>query len=374
MDLSRVSTEDLRALKGGDLSKVSTEGLRMLRGGEAPSMVDKIPGATAQSTPDTGATGAMANYLAPLDAALSMGTGVVGALAGQVVGIGRTVAGGKLGTPEGVRQGAEDARKYSEALTYRPRTELGREIVGGIGKALDVSKLAGLGPSEAIAASALAGPAARQAGAQIRSIPIPSLSRADGPEMVGVGAAETSVPAMRIERAQALPVPIRLTKGQANRTFEDMQFEREAEKNPTIGAPLRQRAAETNQNIPRNLEFFGDETGAMSGSARSTGQVVTDAIVEKATKVKGKVDAAYTQARTAGAMQDPINVSPITEYLESKRSQFRLAGVLESTLDDLSERAKRRVESSLSTTSKMSEKASLRLLRKTQQTGITPEK
>ena len=35
-DLSKLSTEDLLALKSGDLSKVSTEGLMALKGQTAP--------------------------------------------------------------------------------------------------------------------------------------------------------------------------------------------------------------------------------------------------------------------------------------------------------------------------------------------------
>jgi hypothetical protein len=46
MDLSKLSTEDLLALKGGDLSKVSTAGLQALKGGAAPepTYLDAVKG------------------------------------------------------------------------------------------------------------------------------------------------------------------------------------------------------------------------------------------------------------------------------------------------------------------------------------------
>lgn len=46
MDLSRLSTQDLLALKAGDLSRVSTEGLRMLKG-EAPKSTERQAGEMA---------------------------------------------------------------------------------------------------------------------------------------------------------------------------------------------------------------------------------------------------------------------------------------------------------------------------------------
>jgi hypothetical protein len=44
MDLTKLSTEDLLALKSGDLSKVSTEGLMAMRGGPKPMRVDPSEG------------------------------------------------------------------------------------------------------------------------------------------------------------------------------------------------------------------------------------------------------------------------------------------------------------------------------------------
>jgi hypothetical protein len=77
MDLSKLSTEDLVALKAGDLSKVSTEGLQHLRGQSAPaapqSMTDKAIAELKDEV--TGLPGRVGN----LAAGLVRGAGSIGA-------------------------------------------------------------------------------------------------------------------------------------------------------------------------------------------------------------------------------------------------------------------------------------------------------
>ena len=43
MDLSKLSTEDLLALKAGDMTKVSTEGLKALRTSQVAQQIDNDP-------------------------------------------------------------------------------------------------------------------------------------------------------------------------------------------------------------------------------------------------------------------------------------------------------------------------------------------
>lgn len=272
--------------------------------------------------------GGLANYFGPAEAALSAGSGIIGGLAGQVAGIGRTLTSGKFGTPEGIRMGQETASDVSGALTYRPRTELGRGIIGAAGKALEVSKLAGLGPTEAISASALAPQAATQAASRLRNIELPTVQPMARP-MTGFGAAHTDPSVIRAERAAALPVPIKLTKGQAERSFEQTQFEREAAKGP-LGEPLRQRFADQNERILMNFDAWVDQTGAQAGSLRATGETVTSVIASKAQKAKGEITAAYQNARLKGDMQEPVNIAPLRDYLEQKKPESINAPVLTS--------------------------------------------
>lgn len=135
--------------------------------------------------------GGISNVFGPAEAAISAGSGIVAGLAGNVAGIARTLTSGQFGTPQGIQSGQETARNVSEALTYRPRTELGQNIISGIGNVLSESKLAGLGPAEAIPLAGLSGPASSQTARAARNIEIQT--PAPQPAIVGMGAASTEI-------------------------------------------------------------------------------------------------------------------------------------------------------------------------------------
>lgn len=261
------------------------------------------------------------------EALMMAGSGLVGGIAGQVAGVAKTLTGGQYGTQEGIRQGQETARSVSEAVTYRPRTEAGQELVDAVGKLIDRSKLAGMGPTEAVAAATLAGPAARQAGQIVRDIPIPQRAQ---PQMAGMGSAMTDVERLRTERAKALPVPLDLTKAMRSRDFEQQRFERETAKSGKLGEPLRERHADLNEKILLNFDAFVDQTGAEAGGLRAAGQIVNDAIVKKAQIAKGNINAAYDKARKSGEMQAPVDIGPLMQYVEQHQPEAINAPVISS--------------------------------------------
>lgn len=78
------------------------------------------------------------------EAGLSAATGAAGSLAGQVYGIGKTLTSGKYGTQAGIQEGEKAGVELANKLTYQPRTQTGRGIAEGIGKALEASKIEGL--------------------------------------------------------------------------------------------------------------------------------------------------------------------------------------------------------------------------------------
>jgi hypothetical protein len=82
------------------------------------------------------------------EAGLSAATGAVGGAAGQVYGIGKTLASGKFGTQAGIQEGEKAGVELANKLTYQPRTQTGQNLVEGAGKALEASRLQGL-PVEA---------------------------------------------------------------------------------------------------------------------------------------------------------------------------------------------------------------------------------
>lgn len=293
------------------------------------------------------------------EAALTLASGATAGLAGRLGGtlggIAGSIASGKYGTQEGAGGAAQAAEEGAQSLTYQPRTESGRNALESISRLFDASKLAGLGPAEALAARPIAdsaktarqvvGPAVRAEAGSARDAVASGARRVfakDIPDealpssMVGVGSAETDAAAMRRASAAELPIPIKLTKGQAERSFEQQQFEREAAKNAKIGEPLRQRFADQNEKILQNFDAWLDQTGAEAGSLRATGQVVTDALVNKSNNAKNQIRAAYAKARESGDMQEKIDAAPLRGYLEEHQAEAINATVLQSVEAKLS--------------------------------------
>jgi len=157
-------------------------------------------------------------------------------------------------------------------------------------------------------------------------------------EMQGMGAASVNDANLRVARALELPAPIKLTKGQAERTFEQQRFERETAKNPELGAELRQRAIEQNDQILKNFDIFGEQTGAQqSGNLRAIGEIVDKAIVDKSNKAKAEIQGAYDKARASGEMKELVPYNQVADYIDSQNPTVRtkLAPVLNSVRQDL---------------------------------------
>ena len=304
------------------ISGVIKKQFPLLKGDSKEDLIGKVG---TQQTPERGF---LEKAVGAGEAGLSMATGMVAGPVGAAAGLARGLVSGKLGTQEGVQEGQEEAQKVSGALTYEPRTEAGKEALGAAGEVLD--KLQGLPVADASFAGALSvGGVEGRTVANINARLQAAAENLKGQkEMVGVGAAQTEQAAIRRARAADLPVPIKLTKGQAERTFEQQQFERETAKHPETGAPLRERFAQQNRNILQNFEAWVDQTGAEAGSLRATGEAVTKAVVEKANSAKASIRAAYQKARESGDMSEKVDVEPLKGYLAGLEPESVNAGVI----------------------------------------------
>lgn len=292
-----------------------------------PSVLDRIKGAgEAVLSLLTGATGGAA--------------GMIGGTLGGVAGAIDTAIRGGTQPRGGLNDAAMD---QAQRFTYGPRTASGQEQSQGLASLLQ--PLAALPPA-AGGAAALTGPALTQvraaAPAALRAaIPTTEINalRApfsrEEPQMVGAGSAMTNAATLRNERAQALPVPIDLTKGQRERTFDQQRFERETAKIPKAGEPLRQRFAEQNEKILQNFDAWLDETGAQSPDLRATGQIVDKVLTEKAAKAKAAINAEYEKARSSGELASPVDVTAIYEQLERRKPQSINAGVIGATKGEI---------------------------------------
>lgn len=304
-----------------------------------PSVLDRVIGAgETAATLVTGATG-----------------GTLGMLGGAAGGLAGSVMSGDFGTAQGADQIEQAAMQGAQALTYAPRTPAGQSMAQTTGDALaNLIPLAPLGAEAALLRGAAA-PARQAVGdaagaarasvapavARVQQAVAPAVERvraampggegqAPTPGTLGsVGAAGTDMALQRQAAAADLPVPIPLTRGQATRDFEQLRFEQETAKNPRVGAPLREFAAEQNAQIPRNFDAFVDMTGAEAQTLIETGRAVVDkALVKQAARDKAEIRVAYKNAEKAGELEAPVSLDSVVGHLNESAPDAATAPLL----------------------------------------------
>ena len=307
--------------------------------------VVRIPGApvTPAVAPKQPSMGA--KLIGAGEAALTVGTGAVGGTLGMVggtlKGLAEQILAGQFGTPEAANLVEQSAAAGARALTYEPRTEQGQDMAATVGQALQnvipvAAVLPGMAgapgtrpavgpvPARVTAQAAVEGAArsvagdasAAAAGAAVErvaalaksatTLPRRAMERlrpaaddaAPTPGTMGsVGAAGTDMATQRVALAESLPVPLRLTRGQATRDAAQSKFETETAKLPGPGQPLRERFVQQNEQILQNFDHWIDETGAQAPGLRAVGMAVDAALVKQSRADKATVNAAYSQAK-----------------------------------------------------------------------------
>jgi len=301
-----------RVLGVSDSSRIPGQTIRPAEPEQQDTMLQKFIG-TAIETPAALASGMIG--------------GTLGGVAGAVKGL---FGGKKYGTQEGVRDAQAFGDNIAREFAYQPVTQTGQANVKAIGGALNNSGIVGVAPlagemaaiTRAIqpATNALRDVAASGmskgvdiAGTSLNKIQ--AMASKPAATMKGGGAASVDPGLLRAQRASDLPVPIRLTKGQRERTFEQQRFERETAKLPKEGEPIRALMDEQNAAVLENFDAFAHQTGANAYGLRAVGKVVDDALVKKVAEVKANIRAAYTKAKEAGQMEAPAPYSGLSEYL-----------------------------------------------------------
>jgi len=294
---------------------------------DVPTLVGEVPNPpVVQQPPRTMMDRVKAIYEVPA----TIATGAVA----PFLGIG-------AGAIENIQQGTDkrlDRPELAQRFTYQPTSPVSQDILQSIGSAFEASKLppvlpnVGMLPSYARSAGGAptqvrqaaqtvqeTGPRIAQALRQVAPSPAPVST------MSGVGAAEVPDYQVRMARALNLPVPIKLSKGEATKDFGQQAFEIETAKNfpDTVGKALIEGKADRNDAILKNFDAFVDANDKEFFSLRKVGKVVDDALTKSYDKDAGLVRAAYEKARAEGAMQDPIDYSPLTAYIQKQAPTVR---------------------------------------------------
>lgn len=351
------------------------------RGVELPGnpgqMTEAARRAVAQAKPQPGL---LDKVVGAGEAALTMGTGIVGGNIGMIGGGlkegAAQILAGNFGTKEANDMIERAAAKGADALTYAPRTEAGQEMAGALGSALQqVIPIAAIAPAMAVrgagsvrqaaparvaARAAVEGtgrdiagaPGAVVAGAamtgaervgslakEATTLPRRALEALRKPEeakptpgtMGSVGAAGTDMATIRRATAEDLGFTgdAALTKGQATRDAAQLKFEAETAKIPDAGTPLRARVVEQNQRILQNFDHWLDETGSQAPSLRAVGTSVDSALVKQAAADKARVRAAYAAAEKAGEMEAPVTLAGLVQHLNDAAPESATAPLID---------------------------------------------
>jgi len=215
---------------------------------------------------------------------------------------------------------------------FQPTSPVSQDVLQSIGSAFEASKLPPVMPTGMLPSYARmvqgTPPQARQIGQTVQEAGpriAQALRKEPQPTMSGVGAAVAPEAVTRSQMAQQLRVPIQLSKGEATKDFGQQAFEIETAKNypETIGKPLLEAKAGRNAAILQNFDAYVDATNKEFFNLRKVGKVVDEALQKSYDKDAGLVRAAYEKARVEGAMQDPIDYSPLTAYIQKQAPTVR---------------------------------------------------
>jgi len=158
----------------------------------------------------------------------------------------------------------------------------------------------------------------------------------------GAGAAEVGQENLRIARAKELPIPIELSKDQATRSPADVRFARETAKDPVLGQPLQEKYASDNAKIQQNLNQFIQDTGAEFSEAGTPklGEMLVNTVEPYKNTRKAEIEPAYTQAKEAGHMSEPLEINPLQKFVEKNASASKNAPIINAIENEISRLSK----------------------------------
>lgn len=311
---------------------------------EIPSGYETVPETPAKPKPLSARVAEDLGGKNPLgEAALSMITSAVAAPIGAVAGLFHGLTSGKYGTPQGVQEAAARAKEVTDSLTYSPRTEGGRETLGTVSKAIDASKIAGIGPTEGITLAGLG--AAKAAGKAARPLTLGPQAAAEAPagapaaaQMASAGAAAAapremalaavsgSSPELRgmVEQAvrknqpinlktldrhveaDSLPVPVHLTEGQATQDVGILSNEQN-QRGRQEG--FRNRFNEQNTKLIENTNAIRENAApdVYATTIPEHGEILIDAYKTKDTALNAAISKRYQALRDANGGNFPLD-------------------------------------------------------------------
>lgn len=273
--------------------------------------------------------------------ATGMTTGLIGQIEGSVEGILRELASSEFGSQEAADRIEKLAMQRAQQFSYTPSSESGTRQVQAIGDVL--GPLAAIPPTAEFQAAANAAAQLPKKALAQKYIQVPVQSIADeistrvkaqfpkkskdSTSVQSMGAAKVDDEIIRQARADELPVPIKLTKGQKTREFEHQEFEQTTSKLPE-GQEIRDRFDDQNLKVQQNFDEFIDSTGSEVTDLRGVGEIVDKALRSRAAKDKNKIRALYKKAEKEGELSEPASLDGLAKYLNENRAERVENGIM----------------------------------------------
>jgi hypothetical protein len=326
-------------------------------GQQQQAAVNKEQQILAAAVPQVDASGRVVSAPAALAPKRSFidylkGTGeTVAALGSQAV-VAPVAAGIQLGSDILGGKGKPVFTETMKAATYEPKTEAGQEMMAGLGKAFEASKL----PPVATGAVPPVLPRAtppkvkpkvsaeeyQKTRAIIEGVPYQTeqqiqaaASKTGAP--ASVGAAGVDIQTQRLQRLKELPFPITAEKSQITRDPADVRFARETTKDPVLGKPFQERYAEQNNLLQKNLDFFAEQTGSekLGLPQADFAKSLTQLVDEKKQGRKQEVNLAYEAARSAGETAELVDIKPLQNWVKDNKSSAKNAPVIQTVESEI---------------------------------------
>ncbi len=288
------------------------------------------------------------NPLGGPEALLTAGSGFLANVAGRAATLAQKAAG------VDDAQAVARAKEIMHSLTYEPRLESTKDVLGAVSSVAQsepIHRLAGLGPAEGMAlAGASAGPAAVRVAPRAAAATEAAPARVPG-QMASVGAsavapaeqakvlaATAQTPEIRqaIERAASkpmtpfslktverhveadtLPVPIKLTSGQATQDATLLSQEQNARGSKP---ELVQRFNEQESQLRENLHAIREKAApdVYATSKPSMGETIIDAYKAKDAALNKTISANYKALKDANGGEFPMDAKAFVNAADAK--------------------------------------------------------
>lgn len=265
------------------------------------------------------------------------------------------VVSGRTFRGEGPTPGQPLFGQIMKEATYQPKTETGQDIMAGLGKVFEESKLPPVPAGGRTVPIPVLPPAIQpkvkpkvsaeeyqKTRAIIEGVPYQTqqqiqaaASKTGAP--ASVGAAGVDIQTQRLQRLKELPFPIDAEKSQITRDPADVRFARETAKDPVYGKDFQELYANQNEGLQKNLDFFAEQTGSQKlGLPQADfAKGLTELVDANKKQRKQQVSDAYDVARNAGETAELVDIKPLQNWVKDNKSSAKNAPVIQTVESEI---------------------------------------